>query len=259
MLKCVLFSPDDLWIVKGDPARRREFLDETAEELGPVTASILQQYRHVLRQRNALLRKWEEHGAVAEEALEPWNEALAQAGASILVERLEMIEKMKRSVRETYMEISGEARELEIGYSGTPVEEGSDERDAAAALKDALRRVRTEEMRTRTTAVGPHRDDIEIRLGGRGARFSASQGEQRTVAFCFRLAQREYLREKTGKVPVLLLDDVLSELDEGRRRKVLEKVGTAGQTIITATEMEESCQQAPESVFRVLAGRVEIV
>jgi DNA replication and repair protein RecF len=259
IMKCVLFSPDDLWIVKGDPGRRRELLDETMEELGPVPGSILQKYRHVLRQRNALLRRWEEHGKGAEQAIEPWTEALAQAGAAILVERLSMLEGMKASLNESYRAISGEEKELALLYKGAPVGPEADAREAAEALKQKLAEGRREEIRTRTTAAGPHRDDIEITLGGRGARFAASQGEQRTIAFCLRLAQKEYLNLRTGKMPVLLLDDVLSELDERRRGKVLELVGVESQAIITTTEMAGDEGRTGEKVFRVEDGRVEVV
>lgn len=259
ILKCVLFSPDDLYLVKGDPQKRREMLDETIEELGPVPASTLQQYRHVLRQRNALLRKSEDHGSGFQAALEPWSEALAQAGAAITLERLAVLEGMKQLLSETYKAISGEDKELSLEYMGKAVGEGSTLAEAAADLKAALERSGMAERRAKTTLVGPHRDDIEITLAGRKARYATSQGEQRTISFCLRVAQKRYLREKTGKVPILLLDDVLSELDEARRAKVLEVVGIESQAIITTTELPDRMERSSETVFMVEDGKVTVV
>jgi DNA replication and repair protein RecF len=258
VLKCVLFAPDDLYLVKGDPARRRELFDETMEELGPLPANTVQQYRHVLRQRNALLRRWEEQGPNLAPALEPWNEALVAAGAAMTVERLEMLKGIGAQASESYKAISGEEKELELEYAGTFECAGGSEPEVAESMRAALERCASAEKKARTTVVGPHRDDVEIRLGGRKARFAASQGEQRTIAFCLRVAQKMYLRERTGKMPVLLLDDVLSELDEARRGKVLELVGAQSQAIITTTDLPSSMEDRPERVFVVEEGKVKL-
>ncbi|HEY5527007.1 MAG TPA: DNA replication/repair protein RecF [Candidatus Anoxymicrobiaceae bacterium] len=257
ILKCVLFSPEDLYIVKGDPGRRREFLDETMEELGPVPASLLNQYRHVLRQRNALLKKWEEQGQALQSAMAPWTEALVKVGAAILVQRARMLEGMAPILAEAYKDIAGEEIELQAAYQATAAAQG-DEEEVSRSLMEAISRSSGEEKRARTTLVGPHRDDVQIELGGRTARFAASQGEQRTIAFCLRVAQKKYLFEQTGKMPVLLLDDVLSELDEGRRARVLEQVGMEGQAIITTTELPGSLARAGDTVFLVESGKVTV-
>ena len=258
ILKCVLFAPDDLYLVKGDPGRRREFLDETMEELGPIPASTVQQYRHVLRQRNALLKRWEEHGANLAQALAPWTEALTAAGAAMKIERLEMLKGVQATASETYKAISGEEKDLELEYVGSFEDAGETESQIVESMREALERGSSDEKKARTTIVGPHRDDVEIRLGGRKARFTASQGEQRTIAFCLRVAQKRYLRERTGKAPVLLLDDVLSELDERRRGKVLELVGVESQAIITTTELPGSIKGPGDRVFVVEEGRVTV-
>ena len=256
ILKCVLFSPEDLYIVKGDPARRRELLDETMEELGPVPASLLAQYRHVLRQRNALLKRWEEQGAALESAMAPWTEALAKAGAAILVERVRILEGMAPILAEAYRDIAGEDTELTASYEATAPAAGGEE-EFYGALLEAIQRTGREEKSARTTLVGPHRDDVDLRLGGRKARFAASQGEQRTIAFCLRVAQKKYLFEQTGKMPVLLLDDVLSELDEGRRARVLELIGMESQAIITTTELPGALSRPGDAVFVVENGKVK--
>jgi DNA replication and repair protein RecF len=257
IFKCVLFAPEDLYVVKGDPAKRRDYFDETMEELGPTPASTLQRYRHVLRQRNAVLRSWEEHADLAAE-LAPWDQGLIEAGVQIVSERLAMIEGIRGVASETYKAISGEGVSLGLEYKGTfdPVPSGTHE--ASDTMRTALERTAGEEKRVRTTVVGPHRDDIEISLGCRGARFSASQGEQRTIAFCLRVAQERYLRQRTGRSPVLLLDDVLSELDEHRRHMVLEIAGEEGQAIITATELPPSMEGRVERLLVVDGGKVEV-
>jgi len=257
VLKCVLFSPEDLYIVKGDPGRRRELLDETMEELGPVPASVLNQYRHVLRQRNALLKRWEEQGAGLQQAMSPWTEALVEAGAAIMVQRARMLEGMAPILREAYRDIAGEEQELKAGYLAKAAAQGNEE-EVSRALMEALQGSSAEEKRARSTLVGPHRDDVEIELGGRRARFAASQGEQRTIAFCLRVAQKRYLNEQTGKMPILLLDDVLSELDEKRRARVLAQVGTESQAIITTTELPGSLAGAGDTIFVVDSGKVTV-
>lgn len=257
IFKCVLFAPEDLYIVKGDPARRRDYFDETMEELGPVPANTVQQYRRVLRQRNALLRKWEDQQNL-EDALAPWNEALVAAGALITLERLKMLEGIRDIASESYKAISGEEKGLTLDYKGTFDASTGDEAATADSMREALEKRAQEERRTRTTLVGPHREDVEIGLGGRGARFAASQGEQRTIAFCLRVAQKKYLRQQTGKAPVLLLDDVLSELDEQRRHQVLNLVGVESQAIITATELPASMEGQVDRLFVVEEGKVTI-
>ncbi len=258
VLKCVLFAPDDLYLVKGEPARRRGYFDETMEELGPLSATTVQQYRHVLRQRNALLKRWEISADLRKD-LAPWDEALVSAGAEMVAGRLKMVAGIGRRLREAYMAVSGEDSDLEVEYRGA-LHAGAAE-DAGAVeelMRDALAGSAAEEKRARTTLVGPHRDDLEITLGGRGARTSASQGEQRTIAFCLRVAQMRYLEEETGKEPVLLLDDVLSELDGHRRKNLLQLLDRAGQSILTATELPEQIEKSLDRLLLVEGGSVEV-
>ena len=256
LIKCVMFAPEDLLMIKGDPARRREFLDETMEGLGPIKAKQVLHYKHVLRQRNAVIRSWEEHGDRLGTALEPWDDALAKAGSVIALERTRVVRQMEREAAEAYAEITGEVRAVSIKYRGTfEVPDGSAE-EVESEMRRAIRESAGEERRTRSTVVGPHRDDVEIRLGGLEARFSASQGEQRTIAFSMRLAQRRYLERETGKTPILLLDDVLSELDSARRTGVLRVAGAGSQAVITATEIPGDLVVSGTRVFMVEQGIV---
>ncbi len=258
LVKCVMFSPDDLYLVKGDPAGRRAFLDETMEELGPVAAREIVHYRHVLRQRNAVLRKWEEKGTGLQELLEPWNESLARAGAPITLARKRMVEAIAPDAARSYGEIAGPRARLSIRYSPSFESEAEEAREEAEAMAAALREALLEDKRARVTLVGPHRDDLEITLDGRPARHSASQGEQRTVAFCLRVAQKAYIERETGKAPVLLLDDVMSELDAARRAGVLRLAGEGSQSIITTTEATGGGITA-ERLMVVEEGEVRVV
>lgn len=261
LLKCVVFSPDDLYLVKGDPGRRRDFLDETLELLGPVPASGIQRYRHVLRQRNALLKRWEEQGRRLDAVLEPWNEALVEWGSRIVSERLVMTSEMSRMVADSYSRISGGEAETSFVYTPATSLDGVEGmgsiQEVESGMKKALETRLEEEKRARTTLVGPHRDDVEIRINGREARYAASQGEQRTIAFAMRLAQRDFTRSKTGTVPLLLLDDVLSELDERRRKRVLD-IARDSQLILTATEVTGGLSRGSERLLVVEAGRVSV-
>jgi DNA replication and repair protein RecF len=258
VLKCVMFEPGDLYLVKGEPSRRRDFLDETLEELGPGAARQVGVYRHVLRQRNALLKRWEGYGSVFRDSLEPWSQKLAEAGGEILVSRRRMVQSMQEMIVETYARIAGSGEEISFLYSETFPSSATTPEEATARMMGELERRAEEEKRARTTLVGPHRDDVEIMIKGREARHGASQGEQRTLAFAMRLAQRGYIAEETGKEPVLLLDDVLSELDEDRRRRVLEMIGGGGQAIITATEPPRGVDESASLLLEVERGSVRV-
>lgn len=256
VVKCVLFSPDDLYMIKGDPARRREILDETAEEIGPEPAEAVHRYRHVLRQRNAILKSWEEQGSRLREVLRPWTEALVMSGAQVVHQRARMVGQMGKVVEETYRRISGEDEEVEFGYRGTFNSDGESVKELALEMREAVEKTEEEERRRRSTLVGPHRDDVEIRLGGKRARFTASQGEQRTLAFCMRVAQKRYIESETAKEPVMLLDDVLSELDRERRSRVLGLVGSGSQAIVTTADAGEQETQDGVKMFKVERGEV---
>lgn len=259
LLKCVMFSPEDLYMVKGDPGRRRDFMDETMEGLGPGAAKKVVEYRHVLKQRNAVLRSWEEHGTRLTAVLGPWNEALVKAGAPIVTERARMLSEMRKDVESAYRAVAGEEKKVSIEYVSSFEQGERAEGSVEEMMRKALEKSGRDEKRFRNTVIGPHRDDVEIRLGERETRFSASQGEQRTLSFCMRIAQRKYLETTTGKVPIMLLDDVLSELDSDRRAGVLEVAGAGSQAIVTTTEPPGALAGAAGKVFRVERGKVTVV
>lgn len=257
LFKTVLFCPEDLELLKGGPALRREYLDETAVEVSPGHGEVINRYRHILKQRNAILKEWERNRARLPELLAPWNEALIEFGAKIIVKRTEVIECIKDKMGEYYGRISGLGENVEVKYLPT-VEAGRTVEDTKEKIRRALKEKGEEEKRLRTTVVGPHRDGVEIKIRGMDARFCASQGEQRTLAFCLRLSQRDCIVEKAGEVPVLLLDDVLSELDKARRKKLVKCAEGRGQLFITSTERSDEGVSGEADFYHVKGGEVKI-
>lgn len=257
-LKSVMFSPDDLYLVRGSPARRRNFMNEMSEGMSSAAAYGIRRYQHALRQRNAVLKSWERYGSGLEDSLRPWTEGLAEEGGGIIFKREEIIRRMARMVEELYRTIFGERQRVEIIYSGTFDSSDAPRDEITQRMKIALAGRLEEEKRMRTTVVGPHRDDVEIKLGGKSARYRASQGEQRVLSLCMRLAQSRYAKEETGKSPVLMLDDVLSELDGDRREKVLKLADESRQTLITTTDEVYGMAGKGEGVFFVREGIVSV-
>ncbi|MBN2169600.1 MAG: DNA replication/repair protein RecF [Actinobacteria bacterium] len=257
LLKTVLFSPEDLELLKGGPSFKREYLDETAVEVSPGHQDTLNRYKHIVRQRNAILKEWERHGKRLHEVLEPWDNALVDYGTKILTARLDLLECVGKKIEEYYSLISGLTQEIDINYSPTFNVDGPMD-EVRERMREALHENRDEEKRLRMTVVGAHRDGVEIKIRGMDARFCASQGEQRTLAFCLRLSQRDCIVEKTGSVPVLLLDDVLSELDEKRRKNVVECAEGRGQLFISATGDGGEGTVGEGEYYVVKSGEIEI-
>lgn len=257
LVKTVFFSPDDLYLIKGEPSRRRDFFDEVMEGTGPMEVDLLQRYRHVVRQRNALLKNWERHGGGLSRILEPWNMALIELGSRIAVERIQVLKGMSGLVGGLYEEVSGDRKEVSMVYEGAVDPECGTVEEASREMERSVEAAAEEEKRRRTTTVGPHRDEVKVLLEGREARYFASQGEQRTLAFCMRLGQKRFLEMETGKTPILLLDDVMSELDGERRRRVLSIAGGRSQVLMTATEVSTDLGEDAE-IIKVHGGEIEV-
>lgn len=234
----VLFSPEDLELIKGSPEGRRRFLDQAAAKTRPVTIADRQNLEKALRQRNGVLKALR-RSSRAEGQLEVWTEQVASAGARVVVNRLRVLADLLPAVRQRYRELAvAEPPELsyEASWSG-----GVDEPDPEAirqALWQSFQETLSRDRELATTTTGPHRDDLVIELAGAGARLFASQGEQRSLALSLRLAERDLATRAHGEEPIMLLDDVFSELDEQRRHRLGELVATSGQTIATATTAE---------------------
>ena len=233
----VAFLPDDLDLVKGSPGIRREFVDGLAAQLSIEAGAVQREYARALRQRNALLKK---DGRLADrDALSAWDEQLAVSGAAVLTARIELLRSMTPVARHGFVSVAG-AGLLDLGYRSSWWEGGLEGNadDVAEALRAALAKRRSRDFEVRTTTAGPHRDEPWLGLNGRAARNEASQGEQRSIALALRVASFEMLFERSGRRPVLLLDDVFSELDPDRARGVLRLV-PEGQVFVTSARQDE--------------------
>lgn len=243
--RSVLFTPEDLDLVRGEPALRRRAIDALAVQLRPRHRSIQRDFERALRQRNAALRDGQPVVA------ELYSEPLAVAAAPLLDVRREIVDAISGPARDVYDEL---AHRGSVGLAYVDSSEAGDRTgtELVEFLRDVyMRSVGTDFERGRTM-VGPHRDDIDITLDGRPARWYASRGEQRAITLALRLAELRLLGEA-----VLMLDDVLSELDPERRRRVFD-VATGVQTIVTTTDLEALPASAKvESTWRVRAGLLE--
>jgi DNA replication and repair protein RecF len=221
--RVTLFWPDDLGLVKAGPETRRRFLNQMLVQIEPGYARALAGLRRVLEQRNSLLKRiagGEEDAGV----LAAWDQELVAYGSEIAQARAKAVLELSPEAERSHSEIAGGER-LEIAYSGPPD-------DFAVAVQKSL----AEDLRRGSTTIGPHHDDLVIWLDGREARSYASQGQQRTAVVSLKLAEAALVARRTGERPLLLLDDVLSELDLERREALLRKVAASGQVIITSVE-----------------------
>jgi DNA replication and repair protein RecF len=243
--RSVLFTPEDLDLVRGEPALRRRALDDLLTQMRPRYRAIKSDFERALRQRNAALRD----GLEMQASL--YGEPLAQSAAQVLEARRDVVEKLEPAAAVLYNELA-ERGSLALAYTDSSSSQGRSGDDLAAHFLRIYGETLYGDMERGRTTVGPHRDDLEIFMDGREARWFASRGEQRSATLAFRLAELRLLPEA-----VLLLDDVLSELDPERRRRVFETTAGA-QTIVTATDADAIPAAAKvESVWRVERGRLE--
>ena len=258
MLVAVAFSPDDLVIIKGGPEERRRLLDQGAARVRPLGATERQEFERVLRQRTGLLKAApNSHRALA--TLDVWDESFARAGAVVVRNRMAVLDRLRPEVLRRYRSVSGQAGEVSVEYKASWLEPGTastaSEEGLRAALFDALAKARSRDLERGVSTVGPQRDDVEVLLEGADARLFASQGEQRTLALSLRMAERDLVAANRGEDPILLLDDIFSELDEVRRGHLVEMVAASGQTIATATS-GAGWPMAVSQTLTVEAGRV---
>ncbi len=227
---CVLFTPDELSLVKGPPEVRRRFLDSSIIPLRPACLSALVKYNLILKQKTALLKKGEYR------MLPVFNRQLAEVGSGIIHMRRAYIESIRDIAAGVQSDISSGAEELEVIYSSS-VRPGADRRETASLLLEKMEAMEESEKENKICFVGPHRDDISLKINGRPARSCASQGQQRSIVLALKAAQTELIERETGESPVMLLDDIMSELDRSRRDFLREKI-SGKQVIITCTEAE---------------------
>lgn len=251
VLRAVLFAPEDLALVRGDPSDRRRYLDDLATVRRPAIAAIRADYDKVLRQRTALLKSLAgsrhrgDHGAL--DTLDVWDSRLAEHGAELMAARIDLVNQLAPEVEKAYQLLAPGSRPAAISYRtsidalGAEAEAdtaGSDREFLEAALLSGLAARRSAELDRGVCLVGPHRDDLDLRLGDQPAKGFASHGESWSYAIALRLAAYELLRTE-GSDPVLLLDDVFAELDAARRRALAAVAESAEQVLVTAAVLED--------------------
>ena len=251
-----LFSVDDLDLVLGAPSHRRRYLDVLISQSDRSYLQALQRFQAALRNRNGLLRRRRD-GHVDPEELEYWNQQLVQSGAAVTFGRSAALAGLSVFARRQHGEVGEPEQDLTLEYLPS-VPPGECVEDTASVFRRELQRSSAREQATAITAVGPHRDNFATYLNGLDAASFASRGEARTIALSLRLAETEYLAETRGDDPILLLDDVFSEMDDGRRERVLQKVARYRQTLITTTDVEpvRAVLGNNAAYFRVADGMV---
>ena len=254
VLGCVVFSPVHLSLIQAGPAVRREFIDTAICQLKPQYAKVLADYQRVLTQRASLLREVSRHRYLLD-TLDIWDSHLVRLGKLIITTRHTYLKRLERFAAVFHAGISGEKEQLQITYLCSGVHPEQEEQDIAAQLRCCLTEAREEDIRTASNTVGPHRDDINILLNGLSARSFGSQGQQRSAVLSLKLAECELMQELMQEPPVVLLDDVMSELDRGRREYLLQKMGQR-QVFITACDDSLLQEAAGARLFYVKDGQI---
>jgi DNA replication and repair protein RecF len=257
----VMFSPQDLELVEGAPLLRRRYLDVTISQADRAYCRSLAHYNRVVLQRNHLLRAVRDRGAQLDQ-MHFWNREMITAGSYIMCQRLTTIQRLGDMARRLYEELGG-YESLGVSYKSS-VLRGESDRDSgaeavASAFEARLAEVQAREILLGASLVGPHRDDLIFQLDGHDLGAFGSRGQQRTVALALKLAEAEHLSAQTGERPIVLLDDVLSELDPSRRERVLGSIHSGQQVLLTTTDARMFNGSAPSDAtwLRVSRGRVE--
>jgi DNA replication and repair protein RecF len=246
-VRAVFFGPDDLFVVMGDPGKRRDFLDEAIRSLWPLKEGAITAYDRVLRQRNRLLREHEGRGAPP--GLDTWDEQLVRSGAELMSLRSEAAARLGPPAGREYAHLAG--YDLEVAYAPNVVGETREE-----MFSERLAARRSDELIRRTTLVGPHRDDLTLVVREMGARAFASHGEGWAAALCLRLGLATALEDEAGEPPVVLLDDPFSALDPGRQRRVGERLSGRGQVFVSVAD-QTHVPASSTLVLVVSAGTVQ--
>lgn len=262
-LRVVIFTPTDLNLVDGSPNERRRYLDITLSQLDATYVRTLAHYQKIVQQRNSLLRTWRERRRpqrTVDDELAFWDHELATSGAYLLTERLRAVADLQALVGPLYQLISGSSDLLTIDYlPSLDLDLSWNVGSLEQQLIAGLRTVRADELARGQTLLGPHRDDLAFRVGKINLGRYGSRGQQRSVALALKLAEVDLMRTRAGDAPVLLLDDVLSELDAQRRAHLLEAIRRPNQqTLLSATDLSDFGVEFLASItrLRVEDGRV---
>lgn len=249
-INAVMFSPEDLNIIKGGPGERRRFMDMALSQLKPNYVSVLNDYLKVLKQRNNLLKRLYADSPELS-TLDVWDEALADLSAKITLYRVDFIQFLKPFVKNIYAELSSEA--LDLSYVSNITDSFESYEVIKESMLKLLEKNRRRDLETKISNIGAHRDDIEFTIDGRDLKIYGSQGQHRSVVLCLKLAQTEAVYSVKKTYPIILLDDIMSELDKSRRDYFAGKIQNK-QVIITSTDRDETQKDA--RYFYVKSGTV---
>ncbi len=243
----IFFSPEDLNIIKEGPSQRRRFIDMELCQLDKIYMSNLTNYNRVVMQRNKLLKELDNHSDYLD-TLQIWDMQMIRYGTEIIRSRKRFIDELREIIIPIHAGITGEKEHIDIAYE--PSVQADD-------LETSLSRGRTRDLKARVSLTGPHRDDLAFCVDGMDIRTFGSQGQQRTAALSLKLSEIELVRRRTGDCPVLLLDDVLSELDSGRQNKLLDSIDGV-QTLLTCTGVDKFVTDRfpVNKIFRVTHGNI---
>lgn len=257
-LNVVMFAPEDLEIVKGSPSVRRRFIDMEIGQVSPAYLYTLTDYNKLITQRNQFLKDFHQHQKNLA-LLDVWNQQMAEMIVKILKKRYLFINQLQHWASTIHQRITDGKETLSIRYNGTiDIDPQLSDNDSADHILQKLEEVRQREIMRGTSLIGPHRDDLSFYVNGIDVQQFGSQGQQRTTALSLKLAELELIKEEVGEYPILLLDDVLSELDELRQTQLLDAIQDRVQTFVTTTGVEGLRHQTLDQakVFRVKQGAV---
>lgn len=251
----VSFVPEDLSLVKGEPELRRKAINMILCQVDPVYADALRKYSDSVKARNAALRQFAD-GMIGKDAIEPWSAAVIEHGLIICRKRADFLEDFSERMSSVQDRISHRQEGVRLEYRPSFV--GPWNEEAGVRWRGEMNRCEAQELAMGSTVMGPHRDDVLFLMDGRPSRFFASEGQKRTSAVAFKLAEIPYILEKLGQKPICLLDDVLSELDAERAGHLLDELSRTGQCFVTMTGLESwpRERELPAAVFRVDAAGV---
>ena len=256
VLTTVLFCPEDLYLIREGGAARRRFLDSAICQLRPRYAAALGEYNRLYEHKTRILRDWPENPSLLQ-TLDDFNLRMAQTGAILIHYRAHFVRRLGEHAPAIHADFSGGREELGLGYQtvSTVDDPLRSPRELLPLLLEHQESHRQAELEARQCLSGPHKDDVEVTIGGLSARTYGSQGQTRTAALSLKLAQREIFQEETGQWPVLLLDDVLSELDARRQTFVLNRI-RGGQVFITCCEEEKLEGLEGGRAFHIQGGKL---
>lgn len=259
-LNVVLFAPEDLDLVKGAPQLRRKFIDMELSQMSPVYLHTSVDYQQILKQRNAYLKQLLSQQAQDKLYLEILTEQVAAAGARIICQRLAFLDKLEAWASELHHNISQGKEELSLRYrTAVDLPQAPSEENIYEALLAKFEEVGARELDRGVSLAGPHRDDLQFLINGQDVQKFGSQGQQRTTVLSMKLAEIECMQEMTGEYPILLLDDVLSELDDDRQTHLLKTIEKKVQTFLTTTSLDgvQEEQIDEPALFEIAQGQVQ--